>query len=198
MRVFNKGSIGTLIVLSVLALLLTVACTGPVGTQGPSGAGGAGGAMGPQGAAGPQGPAGAAGSQGSTGYPGSQGPTGAQGATGIKGDTGPTQPTAVILSDASGANGAQPLTVDAGVAKFSVTGSGFPSGSYIIGELHKSDGSSLILALDSGDATASLGGVFSSVLSTNKNSLSAGVYSVVISAATGAGNISASAPLVVK
>jgi hypothetical protein len=94
-------------------------------------------------------------------------------------------------------NGGQPLTVAAGVATFTVTGSGFPAGAYLIGELHKSDGSSLILKLDSGDATASLGGVFSSVLSTT-SSLSAGVYSVVLTAATGDANISASAPLVVE
>lgn len=196
MRVFKQGSIGTLVVLSVLALLLTVACAGPAGTQGPAGASGSGGAQGAQGAAGPQGPAGAAGDQGSTGYPGAEGPKGAQGATGSKGDTGPTQPASVILSD--GVNGGQPLTVAAGVATFTVTGSGFPAGAYLIGELHKSDGSSLILKLDSGDATASLGGVFSSVLSTNKSSLSAGVYSVVLTAATGDANINASAPLVVE
>ena len=197
MRVFNKGSIGTLIVLSVLALLLTVACTGPAGTQGPSGIGGAGGAMGPQGAAGPQGPVGAAGSQGSTGYPGSQGPTGAQGATGVKGDTGPTQPAAVILSNATDANGTQPLTVDAGAATISVTGSGFPGGSYFIAELHKSDGSTLILARQSGDTTASLGGVFSTVVG-SPTALSAGIYSVVVTSISSTGNISASAPLVVK
>ena len=180
MRVFKQGSIGTLVVLSVLALLLTVACAGPAGTQGPAAAAGSG----------------TAGDQGSTGYPGAEGPQGAKGATGAKGDTGPTQPASVILSD--GVNGGQPLTVAAGVATFTVTGSGFPGGAYVIGELHKSDGSSLILKLDSGDATASLGGVFSSVLSTNKTSLSAGVYSVVLTAATGDGNISASAPLVVE
>jgi hypothetical protein len=89
------------------------------------------------------------------------------------------------------------LTVDAGVATISVTGSGFPGGSYFIAELYTSDGSTQILARNSGDTTASLGGVFSTVVG-SPTALSAGVYSVVVTSAAAAGNVSASAPLVVK
>ena len=198
MRLANKRTFLTLLVVSVLALFVAAACgsEGDQGSQGPQGAQGGQGSQGPQGAQGDQGPQGPQGAQGGQGPQGPQGPQGDQGPQGPQGPQGETLPLNIILAAAGDKTSDQPLVISPdGPVHVIVYGSGFNEGEELRVELVGSNG--LVIAGFSrveGLNFVGLAGAFSSTWTT-ASPVAEGLYSVEVTSMPS--NTKASSALVV-
>ena len=196
MRLVNKGTFITLIVISSLLLMVAAGC-GSQGTAGISGPAGSDGAAGPQGfqgfpgAEGPKGPKGALGERGPQGYQGSQGDQG------NKGPTGDTLPLNVVLVGPGNSTSAQPIVVSPDVAlTFDIYGTGFQPGDIIDVQLFSQNGRYVPVTTTSKalDNFVDLAGAFKSTWSAG-GKVKAGVYAVEVLGTVS--NTKASAPLIV-
>jgi hypothetical protein len=195
-RLVNKATFLTLIVISSLILIVAAGCATP-GTAGFAGSDGADGVAGSQGFQGPPGAVGSKGAKGSLGSSGPQGPQGSQGSQGDQGPTGDTLPLNVILVGEGNSASVQPVVISPDVTlTFDVYGSGFQPGDVIEVQLFSNTGSYVPVTSKSKalDNFVDLAGAFNSTWSAG-GKVKAGVYSVDVLGTVS--NTKTSAPLIV-